>query len=91
MGIKTHKRIDSTVASRSDLPRLPSLTSPRPMGVVSLQITAIRPLGQSAGPGYPSVFPHDMAEEVKRMQGKTQIVTMMNERALLSWYVPSPT
>lgn len=50
------------------------------------QVTAVRPLGSSAGPGHPTAFPHDMAREVEAQSRKTRIQTQGNERALLSWF-----
>lgn len=50
-------------------------------------MTAIRPLGQSAGPGFPAVFPHDMEQEIKIQANRTNVIKQVNERALLSWYV----
>ncbi|GAB5035819.1 dna polymerase alpha catalytic [Nannochloropsis oceanica] len=50
------------------------------------QVTAVRPLGGSAGPGHPAAFPHDMAREVEAQSRKTRIQTQGNERALLSWF-----
>lgn len=48
-------------------------------------VTAVRPLGSSAGNGYPQQFPHDMARECEAASRKTRIQTQGNERALLSW------
>jgi DNA polymerase alpha subunit A len=50
------------------------------------QVTAVRPLGTTAGSGYPSSFPHDIAREVEAQSKKTRIQTQGNERALLSWF-----
>ena len=60
----------------------PTETSPKHIK----QVTAVRPLGTSAGSGYPAVFPHDIAREVEGQAKKTRIQTQGNERALLSWF-----
>lgn len=45
----------------------------------------VRQLGLSCGSDYPSVFPHDLQTEIKKINGFT-ITTMPNERALLSYF-----
>ena len=48
------------------------------------QLTAIRPLGISAGENYPAKFPHDMQNCIES-HARTKVQVQGNERALLSW------
>ena len=45
--------------------------------------TLIRQLGSSCGSSYPSVFPHDISAEVKKIKDRIDINVMPNERAML--------
>ena len=64
------------------------LTAPIPPTTTTTHaVTAVRPLGSTAGPGFPQAFPHDMARECEAASRKTRIQTQGNERALLSWLV----
>ena len=48
------------------------------------RFTYIRPLGLTCGNSYPAQFPHDLSQEIKKINAQNVLQVLPNERTLLS-------